>query len=81
VDLGFIALLRVKMGAVLYRSNCSSMRAQYASLRPAAIERGCSIGANRAQIGGGVFETTQVANGAIQNNPSTFQQALYATSS
>jgi hypothetical protein len=33
------------------------------------------------KLSGGQFETTHGANGAIQNNPSTFQQALYASSS
>jgi hypothetical protein len=50
-------------------------------LIPAAIERGCSIGANHAQNRRLTSSdpTTRLANRAIQDNSSTFQQALYAS--
>jgi hypothetical protein len=51
MDLAFISLLRVlsKMKAVLFGSNNYSAFIHCASLPSAAIERGCSIGANHAQ--------------------------------
>src|SRR6266567_7146239 len=51
MDLTFISLLRVlsKMRAVVFSSNSRRACIQYASSPSAAIERGCSIGANHAQ--------------------------------
>jgi hypothetical protein len=50
MDLTFILLLRVpKMRAVVFSSNSRQSVIQYASSLLAAIERGCSIGANHAQ--------------------------------
>src|SRR5216684_9250532 len=54
-------------------------RIQYASLPSAAIERGCSIGANHAQkLSADEFMSNDTrCDRTIHDNPGTFQQTLY----
>jgi hypothetical protein len=61
-------------------SNRRSACIQHASAPAAAIERGCSIGANHAQNSADEFGSKDVprCERTIRDGPSTFQQALYA---
>jgi len=69
------------MRAVVFSSNSRSACIQYASSPSAAIERGCSIGAIHAQnLSADEFRSNDTRRDrTIQDNSSTFQQALYAS--
>jgi hypothetical protein len=83
MDLTFISLLRVLPKCELSCSvQTAAVRASNMHPRPsAAIERGCSIGANRAQkLSADEFGSKDAprCHRTIQDNPRTFQQALDA---
>jgi len=67
------------MRPVVFRSNSDSACVQYVCPVVAAIEYGCSIGANPAQNNWlGVWSPCIFRERTIQSDLSTFQQALCA---
>ncbi|WP_334538674.1 hypothetical protein [Bradyrhizobium sp. AZCC 2230] len=69
-----------RMRPVVFRSNSDSACVQYVCPVVAAIEYGCSIGANPAQNNwlSRLVTPASFRERTIQSGPSTFQQALYA---
>jgi hypothetical protein len=67
------------MRAVVFDSNSRGACLQYAFSPSAAIERGCSIGANHAQNRHLTGPSDTRRDRTIPDNPSTFRQALHAS--